>query len=341
MTESNNYTKFLYDLHSILYGTGNCSLNPEPTEEPYQYLGQKMQSLETAVEERLAHSNGSPAFQLQEKGVDTYSEFMLLLLLLRMLSSVNIGVLVVDAKTQRVVYCNSESRADLGTDPCAHCCQRDRKLSKLHAWQGGTWECWELHTEEDEHFHISSYPMIWRDRCVYVHVVSNVTVQTKEKDALYSKAYFDPLTSIYNRHFFEEYMEKALRERRILTVCYLDLDGLKYVNDHYGHKEGDWYISVFADLVRRNFRSEDVFARIGGDEFCLVMEGDLYYLAKAKLERVRTQLIENNDREYPVSFSYGVCEVDWQSTDHTMTSIIREADARMYDYKQKYKLKRA
>ncbi|MFR7901196.1 MAG: GGDEF domain-containing protein [Ruminococcus sp.] len=56
-----------------------------------------------------------------------------------------------------------------------------------------------------------------------------------------------------------------------VILCYCDLDHLKYVNDNYGHGEGDWYIRHFSDTVSCNIRQEDVFARIGGDEFCIVL----------------------------------------------------------------------
>jgi diguanylate cyclase (GGDEF)-like protein len=154
---------------------------------------------------------------------------------------------------------------------------------------------------------------------------------------LSAKAYYDPVTSVYNRHYFEEYMDKVLKEQDTVTLGYLDLDGLKYVNDHYGHTEGDQYIATFARMIQKHFRSEDVFARIGGDEFCIVLKGKLVELTRRKLENVREDLIRQNTKEYPVSFSYGICEVSESSGHLTLEHILNEADTQMYDYKRRFK----
>ena len=68
---------------------------------------------------------------------------------------------------------------------------------------------------------------------------------------LTSKAYHDAGTGIKNRLFFEEYMEMILKENQKATLCYLDLDGLKYVNDKFGHQEGDIYIQCFVELPKQ------------------------------------------------------------------------------------------
>jgi diguanylate cyclase (GGDEF)-like protein len=135
-------------------------------------------------------------------------------------------------------------------------------------------------------------------------------------------------------------MEGVMRDKKLITLGYLDLDGLKYVNDHYGHSEGDSYIMSFAKLIKQNFRRDDVFARIGGDEFCIVLEGDRYDLTVEKLEKIREVLIAKNEKPYPVSFSYGVHILDGGKENTNVEEVIDEADAQMYEYKRENKRER-
>jgi diguanylate cyclase (GGDEF)-like protein len=155
------------------------------------------------------------------------------------------------------------------------------------------------------------------------------------------KVYIDPVTSILNRTYFEEYMTQILLRKKTVTLAYLDLDGLKYVNDHYGHVEGDHYIRTFAELIQKNFRHDDVFARIGGDEFCVVLEGNYKRLTERKLEDIRKTLIRENKKDYPVSFSYGVLLVQSSKNGITLDHVLRVADERMYSHKRQQKLVRA
>ena len=170
--------------------------------------------------------------------------------------------------------------------------------------------------------------------------MADITDERHREKRLSDKAYFDSGTGIRNRLFFEEQMERILKEKKPATICYLDVDGLKYVNDRYGHLEGDHYIREFVSLIQKNFRSDDVFTRIGGDEFCLVLAGLHENLARRKLEEARAEFAENNRNVYPVSFSYGIYQIDGNSDDLTMEDIIRQADARMYDYKRENKEER-
>lgn len=85
----------------------------------------------------------------------------------------------------------------------------------------------------------------------------------------------DPLTGIYNRAYFEEEMKRldgaAARDARPVTILSTDVDGVKLVNDTKGHKEGDDLLKAYADLLRATFTGKGLFARIGGDEFAVLL----------------------------------------------------------------------
>ena len=173
----------------------------------------------------------------------------------------------------------------------------------------------------------------------YVHIIVDITDEKQAAHNLASKAYHDPGTGIKNRLFFEEYMEMVLREEQNTTLCYLDLDGLKYVNDTYGHLEGDIYIQNFVELIKANFRSEDTFARIGGDEFCLVLSGSIGELIDLKMAEILRGFQTGGYAEYQCSFSYGVVDIDGSDHDLTYDEILHKADEIMYECKRRNKEK--
>lgn len=269
------------------------------------------------------------------ESIESYNE-----LLMKMTMQWAEWVFVVDADTKEIVYCNKdqEMNGDSDSNFCDICKNRITGRERIMEWEGNSREVWELDTEDGRILRINSYPVEWRGRSSYVHVAADITEEKMEEKRLSDKAYFDPGTGVYNRLFFE-YIEKLLKEKVPVTLCYLDMDGLKYVNDHYGHLEGDRYIRAFVEEITRSFRKEDIFARIGGDEFCLILLNRLKEIAIRKLEKARTQFMEGKE-EYPGSFSYGIYEIDGAQESLTLDDIICQADARMYEYKRKNKEKR-
>ncbi len=159
--------------------------------------------------------------------------------------------------------------------------------------------------------------------------------ESQSRKKLATKAYYDALTHIRNRAFFEEYMGSLLEQETAFTLCYMDMDFLKNVNDNFGHNEGDAYIRRFVETVKNAFRTTDVFARVGGDEFCLVLTGRLKRLAESKLANA-LRVFSDFDR-YPSSFSYGVVEIDGEAGSYRLEDIIKEADREMYECKRRNK----
>lgn len=251
-------------------------------------------------------------------------------------------VLVVDAEKRTVTYCNKADNWDReGTLQCDNRCTRKLHFQEqILNWTGERQRDWEFEDEQGNCYYVNSFPVEWRERHSYVHVISDVTRERQEKDVLQSKAYYDAAFGIRNRRFFLEYMEKALQESKTITLCYLDLDGLKFVNDRFGHLEGDNYIRGFVDIIQKHFRRGDILARVGGDEFILILEGNMGSLADDKLWNTRTCFREENRRPYPESFSYGIYVIDGEKNSSTLEEILGTADASMYEFKRKYKEER-
>ncbi|MDW2799029.1 EAL domain-containing protein [Clostridium boliviensis] len=107
-------------------------------------------------------------------------------------------------------------------------------------------------------------------------VCSDVTADVKEKEKLEWERNFDLLTELYNRRAFREQVEFLMRtqKEKYAAVIMWDLDNLKYINDTYGHDEGDRYLILFAGCLKNSFAGRGIIARYSGDEFVTYLLGD-------------------------------------------------------------------
>jgi diguanylate cyclase (GGDEF)-like protein len=149
----------------------------------------------------------------------------------------------------------------------------------------------------------------------------------------------DPLTTAFNRHAFYNFIQKQHENTAIRgCVCVLDIDGLKPINDHFGHNAGDMAIRAVASEIRALIRADDLLFRWGGDEFFVIMVGmnrELADLRFATLESSLTDLsFPGLDAGISVGVSYGIAEFEHFSQ---MEDAIARADAAMYRQKSEHK----
>jgi diguanylate cyclase (GGDEF)-like protein/PAS domain S-box-containing protein len=169
----------------------------------------------------------------------------------------------------------------------------------------------------------------------------DVTERVRMREELMWMAVRDELTGLSNRRGFltlaEQQLKSAAREKRSMLAVFVDLDGLKAINDQLGHAEGDQAIKDMATLMRQTFRDSDVVGRIGGDEFvALVTEGSPFR-ADGIIQRLQTALVSFNaesGRQYIVSASIGVARYD-PDTPTAIDQLVNRADSQMYENKQR------
>ncbi len=124
--------------------------------------------------------------------------------------------------------------------------------------------------------------------------IAQDSVEARYHEEIYQLAVHDPLTDLHNRRHFVEMADReivqALRHGRPLTLCIIDVDLFKPINDRYGHISGDEVLRRIGALVRQQARSGDIAARIGGEEFALLLPECTLEDAIATAERLRASV---------------------------------------------------
>jgi len=166
----------------------------------------------------------------------------------------------------------------------------------------------------------------------------------RAEEQLRRQSLTDDLTGLYNRRGFlalaEQQTRVANRDRKPMMVISADLDGLKEINDTFGHKVGDAAIVESARILEESFRKADLVARMGGDEFALLLTGgeanfDVGALG-ARLQAIVARHNERKDRQYRISVSAGFACLDAGRT-HAFEEWLHRADTMMYEQKRQKK----
>ena len=165
----------------------------------------------------------------------------------------------------------------------------------------------------------------------YQSVGRDITERKLAEEQLRYLSTHDALTGLRNRRYFEEQMslmENGDFDPVGLVMC--DVDGLKIVNDTLGHDKGDLLLKTVANLINQCFRKNDIVARVGGDEFAILLPQTSHDTVKQTLNRIRQKVKDYNQYtpELPLSISVGYAVRTSPGT--TISSIFEEADNNMY-----------
>ncbi len=162
----------------------------------------------------------------------------------------------------------------------------------------------------------------------------------KKKSELEQLAYYDPLTGLPNRRFFFDHanliLESSKRYRNPISLLIIDIDHFRKINDTYGHEAGDIVLKSFADILKKTIRQSDLAARLGGEEFVLLMPNATLQQGKVMAERVRVSfqnsLIVYEEKEIRATLSVGLAS--FKSGIESIDDLIRMADEALYKAKE-------
>ena len=186
-----------------------------------------------------------------------------------------------------------------------------------------------------EEFYIYTHIMPEYDaqgnRVGYIAIRSNIT----DVKALEKMVTQDALTGVLNRREFDRrigwQIEEATRYGLALSLIYVDIDHFKQINDHYGHLAGDEVLKTFTQLFQKRLRRSDSFARVGGEEFAIILPHTDIARAADVAEALRRDIERSTFKEVgEVTASFGVVQLD---PSDTVVTFLRRADGALYDSK--------
>jgi diguanylate cyclase (GGDEF)-like protein/PAS domain S-box-containing protein len=218
-------------------------------------------------------------------------------------------------------------------------------IEELETWHDGR-EAWVTTTKvplRDRSGQIVGLLGISRDvtvsKLAELRLAEQATLLAEQAHALEELTLRDELTGLNNRRGLQAAGEQALyrarRDGAPAAILFIDVDGLKQINDTFGHSAGDDALRSMADVIQSAIRDDDIAARIGGDEFCVLL---LDQIGEA-LERVLTKITTGAQAAraerglaFTLSATVGACEIDAQ-TPGSLAQLLEHADRVMYEQK--------
>ena len=157
----------------------------------------------------------------------------------------------------------------------------------------------------------------------------------EQHNILYEMAMHDRLTSVYNRHYVNEHTQSLIRDSRALgsplTIIVMDVDHFKRINDKHGHAMGDSVLIAISTVLREHAGERNIVARMGGEEFMVVLPGCDGFSASNQAERMREAIEDLEPSGFRVTASFGVAQLQ---VGEPYESLFSRADSAMYEAKR-------
>lgn len=163
-------------------------------------------------------------------------------------------------------------------------------------------------------------------------IALDITERRKKEAEIFKLSYRDQLTGLYNRRFYVEELKRLDTERNLpLSLVMGDVNGLKLVNDSFGHVMGDSLLKKIAEVMQKGSRSDDIIARLAGDEFVIILPKTDAFEARQIIKRITDLTYNEKVESVDISISFG-CDTKY-SVDQNLEEVFKNAEDDMYKRK--------
>ncbi|MBV1756594.1 MAG: diguanylate cyclase [Dethiosulfatibacter sp.] len=190
----------------------------------------------------------------------------------------------------------------------------------------------KLSDDEERTVEIHSGPLTVNGKKVLYSIIHDVTDRINREKEIEYLSFHDQLTGLYNRRYYEAELNRLDTSRNLpISIIMADVNGLKLVNDAFGHQEGDKLLMIVSDILKNVCRVDDIISRVGGDEFVVLLPKTSYNDAYAIIQRMKENEANHNLNGMDISISYGVSTKE--KVDMSISSVYRSAEDNMYKNK--------
>jgi len=257
------------------------------------------------------------------------------LLLSNLISYTPDQIFVVSLENHKVLLANDSATAEMKRDSCY---VKNLILSLPgNQLESSSYSC-DINlacNEEDRFLSVNSYQIEWHREKAVVLVIKDISDKKRQLEELEDFAYHDPLTRAYNRFYGMLTLNDWLERKLQFSLIFVDLDNLKYINDKYGHNEGDEYITRVSRHLQ-SYSPDVMVSRLGGDEYMILVPDSCNGDVHDRMECIQTA-IQNDEyqkgKDYCYSISVGIVYAE-EFNEFQASEILSLADERMYEQKR-------
>ncbi len=160
----------------------------------------------------------------------------------------------------------------------------------------------------------------------------DITERKRAEEEIIYLSYHDKLTGLYNRRFYEEELKRLDIERNLpITLVMGDVNGLKLINDSFGHVMGDDLLKKIAEVIKKGCRADDIIARLGGDEFVIILPKTDVFEAEKIIKRIKNLALTEKAGTFDISVSFGYSTKN--NKEEEIQKILKIAEDHMYSHK--------
>nr|WP_314463626.1 GGDEF domain-containing protein [uncultured Clostridium sp.] len=262
-------------------------------------------------------------------------------LLLAIINSLKDWVVVTEEKTGKILYTNNLVKKQFynqktGQFFCGEACELLQQLQSPSEIKDK--HKYEFKCSKKRFFQIESHPLEWENTNAVIHLITDVTYQKETEAYLEVMAYKDELTGLNNRRCCISTIDEYIKAEFSFALCMVDLDGLKTINDQFGHLNGDKYLKCVSKELKESAQKGDFICRFGGDEFVILYRGLTEGEAAKRLDAINRNL-SGIFEGYPMSVSYGIICIK-KEMDLLPETALKIADEKMYRLKRLRKQKK-